>query len=123
VLVGVAAASESLLYIAERTRVRTLSLPTRTVGTLAGGTSAGVIDGIGTGARFNALQGITRSPASGMLYVSQSWDQSVRTIDPVSRAVRILVGGARGLRTARARAPFSRRTRAFSMTMLTRASF
>jgi len=95
-LVGVTFSSSSFLYVAERYRVRTLSLATNTVATLAGTTSAGNVNGVGTGARFNAIQGIARSPTTGTLYVSQSWDASVRTVNTITRAVQSLVGGSQG---------------------------
>ena len=79
---GIAADSQSYLYVADyNSRIRKIA-PTGAVTTLAGSGSATIADGYGTGASFSAPRGIAVDKY-GLVYVADCSTQRVRVISPV----------------------------------------
>ena len=66
---------------ATRTRVRRLSADLSTISALAGSTSSGSADGVGSAAAFDGLRGLTHDSA-GNIYVADSNNATVRRIAP-----------------------------------------
>ncbi|MDB5031580.1 hypothetical protein [Mucilaginibacter sp.] len=56
------------------------AVPTGTVTTIAGNGSAGYADGTGAGVLFNGPQTISYNPVSGLLYVSDAFNNMIRTV-------------------------------------------
>lgn len=74
--------------------VRRIELATGIVTTLAGGAgSPGVVDGLGTSARFNRLDGVTYD-GSDRLYVADTGNHTLRRIDLATGAVSTVAGSA-----------------------------
>lgn len=91
---GVATDGAGSLYVADRNNytVRRISLATGAVSTLAGTAGmSGVSDGVGPGARFGSLTGITTDRA-GNVYVTDSGAYTVRKIRVATGAVSTLAG-------------------------------
>jgi WD40 repeat protein len=85
------------LYVADSNIVRTIDQTTSTVSTLAGSYGhPGSSDGVGTAATFSLPSGFAY--ASGILYLSDTENFTIRQIDVVSGAVTTLAGqvGVRG---------------------------
>jgi sugar lactone lactonase YvrE len=79
------------LYVADRHIIRTIDLADRTVATLAGDHRvAGARDGIGTGATFNTPGGIALAQTT--LYVADTENHAIRTVDVESASVAVLAG-------------------------------
>ncbi len=80
------------LYLADSAanNVRRINIASQAVTTMAGSTSAGAANGVGTAATFNAPSGITTDGTT--LYVADSKNNLVRTIDIVSGAVATVAG-------------------------------
>lgn len=68
------------VYVADRHAIRRVT-PEGVVTTLAGSTTAGSFDGIGSAARFDTLMGID-SDASGNLYVADLGNATIRRVTP-----------------------------------------
>ncbi len=90
--------SSGNLYVADKgnnlIRKLTNSSGTYTVSTIAGTAgSAGSTDGTGAAARFNAPTGLAFNPASGMIFVSDTNNDTIRQINPATNQV-ITVAGA-----------------------------
>jgi sugar lactone lactonase YvrE len=92
---GVAVDTAGAVYVTDagNHNVRLIH-PNRTVITLAGGTAAGVTDGVGTAARFSNPTGIAVD-ASGAAYVSDRTGPRIRIIYP-NRTVITLAGSTLG---------------------------
>ncbi|HYG82458.1 MAG TPA: IPT/TIG domain-containing protein, partial [Pyrinomonadaceae bacterium] len=88
---GIAVDSGGVVYVADtaNNRIRRIA-PDGTVTTLAGDGTAGFQDGTGTGARFNAPQGVA-ADNQGNVYVADTGNASVRVINS-SGEVRTLAG-------------------------------
>ncbi|HWT02035.1 MAG TPA: RHS repeat-associated core domain-containing protein [Pyrinomonadaceae bacterium] len=88
---GIAVDSSGVVYVADtaNNRIRRIA-PDGTVTTLAGDGTPGLQDGTGTGARFNAPQGVAVDN-QGNVYVADTGNSSVRVINP-SGEVRTLSG-------------------------------
>ena len=96
---SVVADSSGNLYVADTTNhaVRKVVVSTGAVTTVAGllGTS-GTADGAGTVARFNLPQGLALDAGANKLYVSDTFNHTIRVIDlaPSTPVVSTLAGGA-----------------------------
>ncbi len=83
------------LYITDANAIRKISLLTGTTSTLAGSAIAsGSINGSGSAARFNYPQGITMNPAGTTLYIADTNNQTIRSVDIASGTVTTLAGSA-----------------------------
>jgi DNA-binding beta-propeller fold protein YncE len=88
------------LYVTEHTNnaIRKIT-PAGVVTTFAGQGPVGStpmtpsVDGIGTAATFSHPSGITIDPTGTYLYVTDSYDYSVRRIEIATQAVRTVIGG------------------------------
>lgn len=89
---GIASDGNDLLFIADtdNNRIRKINIATRTVTTLAGA-SQGSANGIGTSARFFAPWGVAYD-STGFLYVSDTWNSTIRKINLTSRDVTTIAG-------------------------------
>jgi DNA-binding beta-propeller fold protein YncE len=85
---GIAAGRDGMVYVADASnhRIRRIALATGSVTTLAGDGTAGLVDGIGSAARFNYPTGIALG-TDGKLYVADGANKSLRRIDPATGAV------------------------------------
>lgn len=72
-----------------------LSAAAATVSTLAGNSSAGLVDGAGTAASFSSPQGITVD-ASGNLYVADSFNSAIRKVTPAGVVTTVAGNGTIG---------------------------
>ena len=80
------------VWIADASMIRTIDEATMTVTTLAGAPGQiGTADGVGSAARFNQPGGITY--ANGKIYVCDTENHTVRTLDPASATVALYAGG------------------------------
>lgn len=79
---GIAVDSSGVVYVADtaNNRIRRIA-PDGTVTTLAGDGTAGLQNGTGTGARFNAPQGVAVDN-QGNVYVADTGNSAVRVINP-----------------------------------------
>jgi len=79
---GVAVSSDGTIYVADKNnnRIRKIT-PQGIVTTFAGQTTAGNIDGIGAGARFNSPSGVAVGK-DGNIYVADSGNNRIRRITP-----------------------------------------
>jgi DNA-binding beta-propeller fold protein YncE len=85
----------SNVYITDQNAIRKISLLTATTSTLAGSAIAsGSTDGPGSAARFNYPQGMTMNPAGTTLYVADTSNQTIRSVDIASGTVTTLAGSA-----------------------------
>ena len=84
------------LYVADynNNQIRQIVVSTGLVTTLAGSTTSGSIDGIGTAARFNHPWGVALGGTS--LYVSDDGNHSIRKIDLSTKAVTTVAGSGSG---------------------------
>jgi DNA-binding beta-propeller fold protein YncE len=84
------------LYVADGNSIRSVALAAGTVTTLAGGAMLGFADGVGPQAGFNAPSAVVYD--AGRLYVTDTENLTIRTIDLASGAVATLAGavGQRG---------------------------
>ena len=85
----------TILYISDtaNSRIRTLTLATTAVATLAG-SSSGYTNATGTSAQFNRQQGITVT-ATGDIYVADTLNHKIRRVTPAG-IVTIVAGAAAG---------------------------
>ena len=58
---------------------------------LAGGSTSGYVDAIGTAARFQGLAGMVAG-SSGLIYISDAGNHTIRSYDPSTREVKSFVG-------------------------------
>lgn len=84
------------VYVADtnNNRIRVLDLNGINVATLAGSSSTGWSDGVGTNAVFNNPRGIVQHPATGLLYVSDFNSYRIRSVS--LEGVVMTVAGAGG---------------------------
>ncbi len=80
------------IYVAEQgnNRIRKIVVATGVVTTVAGSTTGGYVDGIGTAARFNQPYGICTDGTN--LYVSDYSNHSIRRVIPATGSVTTLAG-------------------------------
>ena len=80
------------IYVAEQSnnRIRKIVVATGVVTTVAGSTTSGYVDGIGTAARFNQPYGICTDGTT--LYVSDYSNHSIRRVIPATGSVTTLAG-------------------------------
>jgi hypothetical protein len=78
------------LFVTESTAVRRIDIASQRVTTFAGAPTAGHADGIGSAARFNALEGITTDGSS--LYVLDNFSMDIRKIDIATATVTTYAG-------------------------------
>lgn len=90
---GVAVAPDGTVYVADTTnhRIRTIDPATGQVATLAGTGLAGFADGPGTIAQFNNPFGVSVA-ADGTVYVADTNNHRIRTINPATGGVTTLAG-------------------------------
>ena len=90
---GVAVDSSGIVYVADwyNHKIRTIH-PNRTVSTLAGGSSSGSVNGVGTNARFFYPYGVAVD-FLGMVYVADINNNKIRAIYP-NQTVFTLAGGS-----------------------------
>jgi DNA-binding beta-propeller fold protein YncE len=101
--IAVAVERTGAIYVADRNnhRIRKIS-PDGTVITLAGGDSAGFVDGDLKSARFNQPYGVALDAAQTTLYVADYLNHAIRRIDLVLEKVDTLAGnGAPGFADGR----------------------
>jgi hypothetical protein len=91
---GIALDAGGNLYVNDTYRVRRIS-STAVVTTLAGGTTDGIADGIGSAARFGSLEGIAID-ASGNIYVSDTKYLRIRKITPEGEVTTFAGSGTAG---------------------------
>ncbi|MCD9189201.1 MAG: DUF6531 domain-containing protein [Pyrinomonadaceae bacterium] len=93
---GVAVAPDGSFYVADtnNNRIRKI-LPDGTVSTIAGGSTAGFVDGNGTAARFNNPRGIAVDNA-GVIFVADNGNSAVRRIDTDGNVTTIAGDGTVG---------------------------
>ncbi len=80
--VGLAVAPTGEVYVAAD-RLMVINPRTKLTTLVAGSGIRGLRNGIRLGARFNSLAGITVSPDGKKLYVADSWNDIIRTVDIV----------------------------------------
>lgn len=66
--------------------------PRETVEVIAGETSTGAADGLGTAARFNGPSGAVLSPDGDTIYVADTFNSLIRTVDVATGRVETLAG-------------------------------
>ncbi len=84
------------LYVTDRLNdaVRVVDLATGGVTTLAGGAGAGDDDGVGPAARFDGPGGLALDEAGGVLYVADTFNNTLRAVDVATGAVTTIAGVA-----------------------------
>ena len=89
--------SGALLYVAcpVEHKVRTVSMATGALGTLAGSGTAGYANGVGGAAAMNLPHGVTVAP-SGLLYFTDSGNARIRSIAPDGTVAWLAGSGAAG---------------------------
>ena len=89
---GIAVAPSGLVYVADtgNHRIRQLNPATGAVTTLAG-SAAGFAEGVGVAAQFYSPHGIAVD-RHGVVYVADTLNHRIRTIDPRTRTVTTLAG-------------------------------
>lgn len=89
-------ASRGALYATDRLNdaVRAIDLGTGEVRTLAGGAGTGSDDGVGAEARFDGPGGLALDEAAGVLYVADTFNDTLRAIDLDTATVSTLAGAA-----------------------------
>ena len=71
------------LFVGDSTAIRRIDLATATVTTIAGDlVEAGVVDGVGSAARFNGALGIARDKATGVIYIADQGGFAIRKLTP-----------------------------------------
>ena len=93
---GIVACTNGNLYVSDGNNnvIRAISLTTKQVTTLAGGTSAGFVNDYGTNARFNTPRGITVNSAGDTVYVGDRDNSCIRKITVSNSNVTTLAGGS-----------------------------
>lgn len=89
-------ADGKLLYVADtgNSTIRVISLATTAVSTIAGvAGDPGSANGIGTAAKFRNPEGVAVDP-SGVLYVADTENHTIRAIDTITRNVITIAGSA-----------------------------
>lgn len=83
-----------ILYVADQNNnlIRKIILSSKTVSTLAGNTSIGSFNGIGTVATFNRPSDITFDPATRFLYVVDMNNNIIRAISLLTMSVSTFIG-------------------------------
>ncbi|PJA23426.1 MAG: hypothetical protein COX57_13705, partial [Alphaproteobacteria bacterium CG_4_10_14_0_2_um_filter_63_37] len=83
------------LFFCEGDVVRKADIATGLVSTLAGSTNSwGFVDGVGAAAQFTSASGVT--VVGNTLYVTDTWNHAIRTVDILSGAVTTLAGDPYG---------------------------
>jgi len=88
--------SAGTIYLADtyNNLIRKISMPDGSVSTLAGSGTQGNADGTGAAAEFNHPGALAVDPATGNVYVADTYNQVVRMIVPGTGVVTTLVGVA-----------------------------
>lgn len=98
---GLAVGPEGNLYIANTGACTIIKVAGGAQSILAGSAgSAGTLDGIGAGARFNLPTGLAVSADGATLYVADTANSTIRAIDVFSRQVATIAGAAQQPGTA-----------------------
>lgn len=84
------ALDDNTLYLSETVKVRKVDLSNYQVTSVFGGNVGTYLDGIGTNARFNSIQGLT--VANGSLYISESSNLLIRKANLTTLAVTTVSG-------------------------------
>jgi sugar lactone lactonase YvrE len=94
---GLALDGQGALYVADsgNNRIRKLVLATGVVSTVAGSSSAGFADGVGTAAQFNRPIGMALD-GQGALYVADSGNHRIRKVMLATGAVSTVAGSTQG---------------------------
>lgn len=89
-------ATRGALYATDRLNdaVRAIDLISGEVRTLAGGAGTGRDDGVGSEARFDGPGGLALDEAAGVLYVADTFNDTLRAIDLATASVSTLAGAA-----------------------------
>lgn len=93
---GVAVSPDgAVVYVGEayKNRIRAVRVADGTVTTLAGSGNRGYADGPGATARFSWPYGVAVAPDGGTVFVADSGNDCVRSVDVVSGVVSTLAGG------------------------------
>jgi sugar lactone lactonase YvrE len=88
---GLAVDEAGNLYLAESLAIRRVAVATGVVTTLAGGGGSGNVDGVGAAATFSFANGLA-SDGSGNLYVTDSFENTIRQVVIATGAVTTLAG-------------------------------
>ena len=80
----------------ENHRIRSVTIATGAVATLAGSGSATAVDGTGAAASFNGPTGVTISPDGATVFVAEYASHRIRLIVVATGAVSTLAGGTQG---------------------------
>lgn len=88
-------AGQGVLYIADtgNSLIRKLDLNAQVVSTVAGGSSAGYVDGPLAAARFNNPYGIAATADGNKLYVADTGNNAIRLVDLQAGTVSTIAGG------------------------------
>lgn len=94
---GLAATADGVIFVADTDshRIRTINTNTGMVGTLAGFVGQpGAVDATGVNARFRYPTAVAHHAATGVLYVADTFNHTIRRIDIATGAVTTLAGKA-----------------------------
>jgi len=96
---GVASDGQGNIYIADTYNhcIRKYNIASKSVTTIAGthGTS-GFVDGNGTSALFNTPYGITYNPLNHLVYVADTYNHAIRSVDSAGNVITVAGNGSPG---------------------------
>lgn len=89
-------AGQGVLYIADsgHSLIRKLDLNAQVISTIAGGSSAGYVDGPLASARFNNPYGLAATSDGNKLYVADTGNNAIRLVDLQAGTVSTVAGGS-----------------------------
>lgn len=94
---GVLNASSTILYVSDRNNhvIRKIDLSTNQVTTLCGTVmNPGWKDGIGKDAQFDFPSGLALNEKENLLYISDSWNHEIRSVNLIDGRVTTMVGNS-----------------------------